>query len=118
MVRAPRLDYDTVFEALRRGDFFASTGPSFNELYAEDGVLHVSCSPVRRILVNTASRHTFRAYPSAQGELIDHAEIRFASPDESGKLATSAKGYLRVTIEDAAGYQAWSKALPLADLLD
>ncbi len=116
-IRAEKLDYDTIFNALKNGDFYASTGPSFESLYCEDGGLHVSCSPVRRILVNTASRHTFRAYPSAKGELIDHAEIRFASPDESGKLVAAAKGYLRVTIEDAEGHQAWSKAIPLADLL-
>jgi hypothetical protein len=69
-------------------------------------------------LVNPASRHTHRAYPSAKGELIDHAEIKFASPDETGKLVTGGKGYLRVTIEDAEGHQAWSKAMPLAELLD
>jgi hypothetical protein len=28
------------------------------------------------------------------------------------------KGYLRVTIEDAEGRHAWSKAIPLVDLLD
>ena len=118
VVRAPRLDYDTVFAALERGDFYASTGPSFHELYVEDGAVHVSCSPVRRIWVNTAGRATFRAYPAAEGELIDKAELRFAYKDEAGAWKTGARGYIRVTIEDAAGRLAWSKALPVADLLD
>lgn len=117
MVRAPRLDYPSVFAALARGDFYASTGPSFESLYCEDGILHVACSPVRRIFVNTAGRLTLRAYPKVEGETITGAEIRFASRDESGVLTTSAKGYLRVTIEDPAGHQAWSKALPIADLI-
>ena len=118
MVRAPKLDYDTVFAALERGDFYASTGPSFESLFCEDGVLHVACSPVRRIFANCAGRVSFHAHPATSGELIDHAEIRFADRDESGAWKTGARGYLRVTIEDAAGHQAWSKALPIADLLD
>ena len=50
-------------------------------------------------------------------ELIDHAEIRFAFQDENGAWKSNARGFIRVTIEDAEGRQAWSKALPLEGLL-
>ena len=118
VVRAERLDYDTVFAALQRGDFYASTGPEIQSLYAEDGVLHIACSPVRRILATSGGQACAQAYPSHFGETITGADITFATKGEDGAWQTGMKGYLRVTIEDAEGHQAWSKAIPLAELLD
>ena len=118
VVRAPRLDYETIFGALKRGDFYASTGPEIHSLYAEDGILHVECSPVRRILAISGGQACESAYPESFGETITSADIQFAWKQENGSWLTGMAGYLRVTLEDAAGYQAWSKAIPLTDLLD
>lgn len=50
-VKAPELSYAAVIKALEQGDFYGSMGPRFEELYIEDGMLHVTCSPVRCISV-------------------------------------------------------------------
>ena len=118
VVRAERLDYDTIFAALERGDFYASTGPEIRSLYAENGILHIECSPVRRILATSGGQACEQAYPDSFGETISGADIQFAWKQEDGSWLTGMKGYIRVTIEDAEGRQAWSKAIPLTDVLD
>lgn len=50
-VKAPELSYTAVIKALEQGDFYGSMGPRFESLYIEDGMLHVTCSPVRCISV-------------------------------------------------------------------
>ncbi len=56
-VKAPDLGYETIIAALDRGDFYSSMGPRFEELYIEDGVLHIRCSPVRSIAISTMNRN-------------------------------------------------------------
>ena len=118
VVRAERLDYDTIFTALSRGDFYASTGPEIHSLYAENGILHIECSPVRRIIASSGGQACASAYPNSYGETISGADLQFATKGEDGAWTTRMKGYLRVTIDDAEGRHAWSKAIPLVDLLD
>ncbi|MBE6575982.1 MAG: hypothetical protein E7654_06915 [Ruminococcaceae bacterium] len=50
-VKAPELSYAAVIDALEQGNFYGSMGPRFESLYIEDGMLHVTCSPVRCISV-------------------------------------------------------------------
>ena len=56
-IKAPDLGYETIIASLDRGDFYSSMGPTFEELYIEDGVLHVRCSPVRSIAISTMNRN-------------------------------------------------------------
>lgn len=56
MIRADRLDYATIVDALLKGDFYASCGPLFEEIYIEDDLVHVRCSPVREIRMLTEGR--------------------------------------------------------------
>ncbi len=56
MVRADSLDYDTVINALERGDTYSSNGPLFEEIFIEDGFVHIKCSPVREIRMLTEGR--------------------------------------------------------------
>ena len=56
MFKLERLSYAGVIEALKKGDFYASTGPELHELYIRDGALHVACSPVEKIYVVTSGR--------------------------------------------------------------
>lgn len=45
MIKAEELNYESVLSALKNYDFYASSGPEISELWLEDGVLHISCSP-------------------------------------------------------------------------
>ena len=56
VIRAEKLDYPTIIGAMERGDFYASTGPQIHDIYIEDGVLKVTCSPARHILFTTNTR--------------------------------------------------------------
>ena len=56
MINAEKLDYDTVIKSLLEGEFYSSTGPVFEEIYIEDNMAHIKCSPVREIRMLTEGR--------------------------------------------------------------
>lgn len=117
IIRAEKLDYPTIFAALKNGDFYASTGPEIKSAYVEDGVVHVECSDVRRIWINCSSSVSDFAYPENEGESITSADFTIAKKDEEGKWTSRFAGYIRVSVEDHAGHQAWTKAIPIEDIL-
>lgn len=99
MIKAPSLRYTDVTAALKAGDCYASQGPLIEELYVEDGRLHVECSRVREILYRTVDRR---------------AERRF-SPEglTSADFAVSRRsGYFRLELVDAEGHRAITRAYP------
>ncbi|NLB68238.1 MAG: hypothetical protein GX804_00905, partial [Lentisphaerae bacterium] len=56
MVKSPSLKYGDVISALERGDFYASTGPSIEHLWLEDGVLHLESPDGVAAYLTTDSR--------------------------------------------------------------
>ena len=56
VIRADKLDYAAIIQALRSGHFYASTGPEIRALWLEDGRIHIECSDADRILLNTGIR--------------------------------------------------------------
>lgn len=56
MVCADELKYEKVISALEAGNFYASTGPVIEEMYIEDGEVHIKCSPVKYIGMETNGR--------------------------------------------------------------
>ena len=108
MIKAEKLEYGTIMDALERGDFYASTGPAIEELYLEDGVLHIKTSPAAKIEVITERRVRWcirgEAMTEAAFDLSDYIE---KSHTASGRHWPS---YFRVNVYDAAGEQAHSRA--------
>ncbi|MBO5270053.1 MAG: hypothetical protein J6B77_04655 [Clostridia bacterium] len=106
-VKADALDYDTVMQALKRGDFYASTGPEIYELTIEDGMVHATFSDAVDVYVcterrNTRAKHTSEDAPMNEvtfnlNDIITDAEnapcvryrpwFRFEIVDRSGKTA-------------------------------
>lgn len=101
MIHAENLEYSTIFDALKRGDFYSSTGPAIHALYIEDNVLHIDCSPVRAITVNASGRKAGIELAPA-GKILTSADI---------PLVEEFYDYIRVTIEDASGAKAHSNAI-------
>ena len=99
MIKAPELSYSAVMEALECGDFYASCGPEFHELYVEDGKVHVFCSGVRDILLGAAGREG--------GHVRARAE---ESVTEAVFLLKEDWRYFRVTLVDHEGRKAFSRA--------
>ena len=100
MIAAEKLTYENVIAALEKGDFYASRGPEIKELYVEDGVLHLACSPVQRIGVFTDSR--FGA--SFRSENLDDSLKRVEVPLDFDRK------YIRIVLVDSKGKRAWSRA--------
>ena len=74
MIKAEKLDYDTVMGALEKGDFYATTGPDITELYWEDNILHVTCSEAVTVALVTERRRN-QQKNAAPGELLTAAEF-------------------------------------------
>lgn len=113
VIQADALTQEAVTDALEKGKFYASTGPLFESIVLEDDKLSVKTSPVKRIALSTGRRKAKIAYPEAGKETLTQAVF-----DLSGLHP----GYVRLTIADEHGKQAWSqpirdyKGTPDADL--
>lgn len=96
MIRAEELSVEAVLEALRRGHYYASTGPEIHDLQIADNRLRVTTSPVASIaLVSIPARGGRQFAP--KGESLTEAE--FPLPQAR---------YCRVEITDQRGKMAWS----------
>ena len=122
MIKAKSLDYDEVYSAMERGDLYASTGPSIEELYIEDGILTVKCSPARQVTVNTERRNapTINDFDNG-GELITEIIIDlndYINQCCAKKDCMLKTPYIRVRIEDAQGRHAWTRPYTLDEITD
>ena len=101
MIKAEKLDYDTVFTALKRGDFYASEGPEIHELYIENGIVTVKCSPAQSVNFSTSSRRGKNVIPTdASPSYITCASYKIASDEK----------YFRVTVTSPDGKKAYTRA--------
>ena len=109
VIKAERLDYKSVMDALFAGHFYASQGPEIKELYVdEDDVFHVLTSPAVRIAITTPTKTCAAAYDNGEtGALVTEASI---------KLQPYMR-YVRVTVTDTSGKNAFSNAYFVDDLL-
>lgn len=100
VLKAPSLSYASLIDALDQGAFFASTGPMFHNLWLEDGVLHIECSPVRGVYIH-GNLYRHRASKVVSGDTLTalDMDIRDAFADSS---------YLFVKIMDTNGGCAWA----------
>lgn len=103
MIKAPALRYADVIRALESGDCYASEGPLFTDLYAEDGELHVSTSPVREILLLCRGRNGHRLHKA--GDLLLSGGTFPIKRDW---------GYFRLEIVDERGRRAYTRAYDAA----
>lgn len=106
VIKADRLDYKTVTDALLAGHFYASRGPAIHELWFEDGKLHITCSDARRIIMSTGIRTT-RVVNAQPGQALNAAEFEVHSEDV----------YVRLTVWDDKGMYAATNAYFVDELL-
>lgn len=57
-VKAKSLNRQDILDAIKVGSFYASTGPSVNACYVEDGVVYIECSGASKIFINDHQRHS------------------------------------------------------------
>ncbi len=99
MIRAEKLEYRAVTDALVRGDFYASSGPEISALWFEDGKLHIRCSPAKRILCIVQPRRG-KCVNTLENETVGSAEFGIERDD----------AWFYVIVEDARGRRAVTNA--------
>ncbi len=99
MIKAQKLEYEAITDALFNGDFYASTGPLIYDLYVEDGKIYVTCSDAVMITLNTGNRSS-KAVIAPKDKSINIAVFEYNEDDV----------YLRITIKDKNGNYAFSNA--------
>lgn len=114
-VKAKSLDYDTVFEALRRGDFYSSTGPAIKALYLEDGKVTVKTSAAKDIHLITDQRWTGTRH--AKDKLLTEATFDISKLIENAKSAPEGHNvWFRLEVIDKYGKKALTRAYFLDEL--
>ena len=87
----------SIRKAVSEGRFYASQGPEIH-LSARDGVFCVDCSPAEEIVFLSNFVYSHRVFT---GHGLTHAEYR----------PRKGETYIRATVKDRAGKQAWSNIL-------
>lgn len=115
MIGAEDLSYDKIFSALRCGDFYASTGPTFNEISIEDGVVRVKSSPVYYVNLSTDTRLLF-SKNAEDGRLLTDTELDIKWYLDLAGQGINKYRYIRITLIDEKGNAAYSRAYHIDEL--
>lgn len=99
MIKAEKLEYKTITNALVAGNFYASHGPLIYDLWFEDGKIHIDCSDAVSITLNTSSRRA-KMIKAKEGEFINAADFDVVLDD----------GYVRIAVTDSKGNRANTNA--------
>ncbi|MBR6533094.1 MAG: hypothetical protein IKT44_01530 [Clostridia bacterium] len=104
MIKAEKLEYRAITKALEEGNFYASCGPLIEELYFEDGKIHIKCSEADSIICNYGVRRTETAY--SEGEPLKEAVFSVETADK----------FFRITVTDKNGTKACTNGYFTKDL--
>lgn len=110
MIYADSLEHSKVVSALENGDYYASRGPLIKELWYENGIFHIECSPALKIRVSNsarrAQRHSLRLSDKADITVAEFpiqdidTFVRFTVEDEFGRTANT-RAYWREEFESS-----------------
>lgn len=101
MIKADKLDYRTITKALEDGNFYTSLGPEIYDLYVEDDMVHITCSPAKKIALNVGQFRRANRKLAPEGGFITEAAF---------KIDTEWDGYFRLTVYDEQGRMASTNA--------
>ena len=105
MISADELSYEAVIDAMEHGNMYSSTGPLIHSLSFENGTVNIECSPASRVICHFGSKHPYSVYAQA-GQTFTSAAV---------ELHPQAR-YLRVTVTDAYGHNADTRAFSREEL--
>ena len=107
MVNADSLEYETVMQSIKDGQYYASTGPMIEELFIEDNTAKIKCSPAVKIAMTTAGRRK-SAVNTLEGDTVTSAAFAIDHRDT----------FVRFTVTDAKGKRAYSRAYFLDEFMN
>ena len=99
MIKADKLEHESIISSLQNGDFYASTGPEIKSLYLEDSKICVDCSEAKTVIMYTGNRRK-GVLRAEKGNAVTHAEFN----------ANEIYEYFRIEIRDFEGNKAFSRA--------
>ena len=94
-----KLDYESVFECLKNGTSYASTGAVIRGLYLDGNVVTIEVENARAVRFSTNAR--IGLYVPAKDKAVTKASF---------ELNNEYIKYFRVTVEDFDGKRAWTRA--------
>jgi hypothetical protein len=98
-VKSETLAPEAILAALKRGEYYSSTGPQIHDLQVVRGeTIRIRCSPVDSIFVTGKGART----------VFKHGKGMFEAELDIRRLGSA---YCRVTIRDASGGRAWSNPI-------
>ena len=114
MVGARSLRYDSVIDALDKGDFYMSCGPEITAMYMEGTVLKVTCSDACQINLETHAR--FARLVCAKEEPLREAE--FDLEPFFSKVGNDPKACVYLTVTAPDGSYATTRPYSVKELLE
>ena len=118
-VKADKLEYKAVMDALERGDFYASTGPEIHELYIEDGIVHIECSDAREIFLHTERRETRAKRGTAESPVREaNFDLKKFIAASGNRIAMRYRPWFRLEVIDHAGRNAVTRAFYVDELVN
>lgn len=106
MIMPEEFTYDSVIDAMEKGEMYSSMGPEIKEVSMEGNKIHIECSEVEKILVFTGNKAPKRKFApinetitSADFEIDDRAKfVRVSVVDKFGRAADT-RGFFRDELE-------------------
>lgn len=106
MIKAEKLEYKTITDAMLAGHFYASQGPLIHQLWIEDGCVHITCSPAQMIVLSGDQRkNEYVSVPA--GQSLTEAVLPIPGNQK----------YIRITVMDEKGKRANTNAYFLDEIL-
>lgn len=107
-VRCPSLTNRDITQAIRDGSFYASEGPEIYDFYVEDGKVHLSCSPVHRIILR--GWRPLGSWNAEPGKTLDSLEAELV-PFEGWRVWKNSHRFVRAILTDDKGRKAWTQPI-------
>lgn len=104
-IEADNLEYNEIINAIKNGEFYASTGPEIYSLKVDGERIKIETSPVKEIGLCTKGRRAPKI-TAKEGEFITSAEFDIKDND----------GYFRLRVIDTNGKRAYTQAYFLDQL--
>lgn len=111
-VKANKLNYESVFNALENGDFYSSTGPEIKELFIEDGKIKIKTSKVNQIALSSERRYN----KCIVGNDLEEAVFDINEYIIKSKKEITNNHYIRLTVVDSKGKIAYTRGYRINEL--
>lgn len=90
VIRSKDLSYESVANALKNGDFYATNGPEIKEYYEEDGYIYVTTSDVKNIIFTTNTRNRLNVFDN-EGKTVNSGKFKIGQYDKYVRITAVAK---------------------------